>query len=263
MLCQELLEQKDWDSLAQVAKKHMKKNHASSWKAFFYFGISMYKQEQYVLAIAAFEKSERIYEDDAQLHYNLGLAYFKIGNYQHTVEHFKKCTILDNKHPYAYNNLAFLFNIHMIYNETLNTCRQAKQHNPNHNTHMHWAFAEFKEGNVVKAIKKIRKGVQKQPNNEDNWVVWGLILRHAGRYKSAKHKFQKALKLNAQNETAKAELSLVLNLLHFDRLLPTDARLKLSQTAYARALGLGDPQANGESIAVDSDQQQKSMCPTF
>jgi len=28
---------------------------------------------------------------------------------------------------------------------------------------MHWAFAEFKEGNVVKAIKKIRKGVQKQP----------------------------------------------------------------------------------------------------
>ena len=41
----------------------------------------MYKQSEYVLAIAAFEKAERIQDDDAQLHYNLGLAYFKVGNY--------------------------------------------------------------------------------------------------------------------------------------------------------------------------------------
>ena len=201
----------------------------------------MYKQGSYVLAIAAFEKSERIYEDDAQLHYNLGLAYFKIGNYQHTVEHFKKCIILDNKHPYAYNNLAFLFNIHMIYPETLNICRQAKEFNrQGHNTHMHWAFAEFKEGNVVKAIKKIRKGVQKQPRSGECWVVWGLILRSAGKYRSARHKFEKALKLNPRNETAKSELDLVKNLMHFDELLPTDCQLKLSQSAYAHALGLGN-----------------------
>ena len=49
--------------------------------AFFYYGIAMYKQSEYVLAIAAFEKSERINDENAQLHYNLGLAYFKIGNY--------------------------------------------------------------------------------------------------------------------------------------------------------------------------------------
>ena len=135
----------------------------------------------------------------------------------------------DNKHPYAYNNLAFLFNMHMIYKETLNICRQAKEFNSkDHNTHMHWAFAEFKEGNVVKAIKKIRKGVQKQPENSHNWVVWGLILRSAGKYNSAKHKFEKALKLEPNNETAKSELTLVNNLMHFDKLLPTDATVRLS-----------------------------------
>lgn len=109
--------------MANESKRHLEKNHTSSWKAFFYYGIAMYKQCEYVLAIAAFEKSERIQDDDAQLHYNLGLAYFKVGNYQHTVEHLKKCILFDNKHPYAYNNLAFLFNIHMIYKETLNICR--------------------------------------------------------------------------------------------------------------------------------------------
>jgi len=55
-----------------------------------------------------------------------------------------------------------------------------------------------------------------------------LILRSAGKYKSAKHKFEKAIKLNPKNETAKQELSLVNNLMHFDELLPTDAQLKLS-----------------------------------
>jgi len=115
-----------------------------------------------VLAIASFEKSEKINSLDAQLHYNLGLAYFKIGNNSQAVEHFKKCIMIDNTHPYAYNNLAFLFNSHMIYKETLNICAQAKEFNRSgHNTHMHWAFAEFKEGNVVRAIKKIRKGVVK------------------------------------------------------------------------------------------------------
>ena len=76
-----------------------------------------------MLAIAACEKSEKINSQDAQLHYNLGLSYFKIGNYSQAVEHFKRCILIDNTHPFAYNNLAFLFNMHMIYKETLNICR--------------------------------------------------------------------------------------------------------------------------------------------
>ena len=207
-----------------------------------------------MLAIAAFEKSEKINSNDAQLHYNLGLSYFKIGNYSQAVEHFKKCILIDNTHPYAYNNLAFLFNMHMIYKETLNICRQAKEFNRyGHNTHMHWAFAEFKEGNVVKAIKKIRKGVQKQPKNADNWVVWGLILRSAGKYKSAKHKFEKAIKLDSMHETAKQELLLVENLIHFDNLLPTDAQLRMSQQAYDQATSQAreaEKQLNAEHLRV-------------
>ena len=124
---------------------------------------------------------------------------------------------------------------------------------------MHWAFAEFKEGNVVKAIKKIRKGVQKQPKNADNWVVWGLILRSAGKYKSAKHKFQKALKIDSDHETAKQELTLVENLIHFDTLLPTDAQLRMSQSAYAQAALVGRP--NGG--ANDPSQQEGWGCTVF
>ena len=48
-------------------------------------------------------------------------------------------------------------------------------------------------------------------------------MRSAGKYKRAKHKFAKALKLNPKNETAKSELDLVNNLMLFDKNLPTDA----------------------------------------
>ena len=104
---------------------------------------------------------------------------------------------------------------------------------------MHWAFAEFKEGNVVKAIKKIRKGVQKTPNNPECWIVWGLILRSAGKYRSAKHKFARALKIDPENDTAAQEYELIQSLIHFDQILPSDSNIKLSQDAYERALGLG------------------------
>lgn len=107
-------------------------------------------------------------------------------------------------------------------------CAQAKEHNrEGHNTHRHWAFAEFKEGNLVRAIKKIRKGVKKEPKCAENWVVWGLILRTASKYSSAKHKFERALKIDPKNETAQYELSVVNALLFYDSVLPQDATLKM------------------------------------
>ena len=59
--------------------------------------------------------------------------------------------------------------------------------------------------------------------------------------------FEKALRLNKKNETAKAELDLVKNLMHFDEILPTDASLRLSKTAFAQALGLGEAANNSDS----------------
>lgn len=79
----------------------------------------------------------------------------------------------------------------------------AKRNNPdNHNCHRNWAFALFKQGHMVKAIKKIKKGVQKNKKDPENWIVWGLILRNVGNYQSAKHKYEKALKLDPNNENA-------------------------------------------------------------
>lgn len=75
-----MLRQQSWDSLQVICQKHIQKKHTSYTRAFFYYGIAMYKQGDYVKAITAFEKAEMGDPKNAQLHYNLGLAYFKVAN---------------------------------------------------------------------------------------------------------------------------------------------------------------------------------------
>ena len=141
------------------------------------------------------------------------------------VEHFKICTQVDPRHAYAYNNLAFIYNMHQYYQETINVCNTAKMHTPegeNHTCHRHWAFALFKRGEMAKAIKKIKKGILLNPQDADNWIVWGLILRTVGSYPSAQHKFEQALKADPDNETAAFELDILRKIMELDEQISLD-----------------------------------------
>lgn len=119
VLCLELLQRHEWAELCQVARGHLKKKHTSHFKALFYYGIALYKQNSFRDAITLLKQASAINNGDAQLHYNLGLAFFKLEDYSSSVEHFSKCVELDPRHPFAYNNLAFIFNMYQVYKETL------------------------------------------------------------------------------------------------------------------------------------------------
>jgi len=69
---------------------------------------------------------------------------------------------------------------------------------------------------MAKAVKKIKKSVEKYPRDPDNWIIWGLILCTAGNYASAKHKYKKALKLDKTNATALEELKRIEKIIELD-----------------------------------------------
>ena len=64
-ICLNLMNCQNWPDLAAVAKEHLRHRHNSSWKAFFYYGVSMFKQGKYLVAVAAFEKAEKVNQEDA------------------------------------------------------------------------------------------------------------------------------------------------------------------------------------------------------
>ena len=173
--------------------------------------------------------------DDPQVHYNLGLTYFKDEKYSSAVDHLKICIQLDKHHPYAYNNLAFIYNMHKYYTETIAVCNTAKASNDNDsetvtNCLRHWAFALFKQGEMAKAIKKIKHAIEVNPADADNWIIWGLIMRTVGSYSQAKHKFEQALRLQPHNETAKFEMDIL------RKILELDAQISLDQVATIRKI---------------------------
>lgn len=153
----------EWERLEVEAVDQLDLMKGKSPKAFFFLGISLYKMQFYDQACLAFQRSSELKADDAQVQYNLGLAYFKEEKYSLAVEHLKICTQIDATHPYAYNNLAFIYNMHKYYSETINVCNTAKNHDPDGwaslNCLRHWAFALFKKGEMAKAIKKIKSAI--------------------------------------------------------------------------------------------------------
>jgi len=102
----------DWSQLDEFATQHLEDTKGRSFKGFFYLGVSLYKVGDFENAVKAFQRAEEIQAEDAQLHYNLGLANFKLEQYNQAVDHLKKCTKIDEHHVHAYNNLAFIFNMH-------------------------------------------------------------------------------------------------------------------------------------------------------
>lgn len=75
---------------------------------------------------------------------------------------------------------------------------------------------------MAKAIKKIKKAILLSPHDADNWIVWGLILRVVGSYQSAKHKFEQALRVDPENETARFELEILKKIIELDNQISLD-----------------------------------------
>lgn len=86
----------------------------------------------------------------------------------------------------------------------------------NHTCHRHWAFALFKKGDMSNATKKIKKAIDLDPNDPDNWITWGLIMRVFGNYVNAMHKFKHALILEPLNRTAQQEIILLNRIMELD-----------------------------------------------
>ena len=113
--CIDIIKNQDWQKLESMSVEQLDDTKGKSPKGFFYLGVALYKIGAYGKAIKSFLKSNELNPNDAQLQYNLGLSYFKEEQYTLAVEHLKLCTQLDPLHRYAYNNLAFIYNMHQYY----------------------------------------------------------------------------------------------------------------------------------------------------
>lgn len=124
--CLDFVYCEEWEKLENFALDRLDETGATSAKAFFFLGFALYKMEHYHQSITAYQKSIELVPLDAQTQYNLALAYFKECKYPKTLDHLKLCTQIEPKHPYAYNNLAFIYNMNGYYKQAEIVCDTAE-----------------------------------------------------------------------------------------------------------------------------------------
>ena len=69
-----------------------------------------------------------------------------------------------------------------------------------------WTYALIKEKYFVDAILNIRKAIEINPKDPENWLMWGTVQKINGDFSSAKNKFEIALKIDPNHTLAKEEL---------------------------------------------------------
>lgn len=205
----------EWDALEDAALDELDLHQGESARGYFYLGIALYRMDHFKAAMYAYQKCTTLNGECAEAHYNLAISYVKNNKPKYAVDHFKIVFKLEPMHPWAYCNLAFLYNTHQHYVEALVVCMEAEKlfGDYNHRCYKHWAYALFMkekdrikmQNNMSEAFKKITLATQLNPEDADCWIMWALMLRSIGNYVLAQHKLDVANKLSPDHPAIKYE----------------------------------------------------------
>ena len=137
-------------------------------EAYYNKGIIEYEEGQYDLSIENFKKAIEINESVFDYHYNLGLAYIKTEEYDLAITSFNKAIVLNSRDFDVYQNLGLAF---------------------------------FNKGEFLKAAKAYKKAVMLNSNDPENFENTGAAYFSLKNYKEAIFYFKQAVKLEPRNST--------------------------------------------------------------
>ena len=123
----------------------------------------------------AFKQAIRIDPDDAEAHYNLGLAYYRLGFYKDAIEAYKQAIRIDPDYVGAHGNLG---------------------------------NAYCKLGNYTKAIEAYKQAIRIDPDDSIAHYNLGITYDELGFYKDAVEAFKQAIRIDPDNAKAHYNLGI-------------------------------------------------------
>ena len=151
--------------------------------------------------------------DDAQLHNLYALILFKLNNYEHAIDNWKKSLEIDPNKIESYNGLANSFLKLEKFDEAIKNFDQIIKIKPSIGEIYHGkAFALMNLCKFDDAINNFKIALKKNPNNPDIYNMLGSTFFRQKKWEEACENFVKALELKHNHSLAVKNL---INLLTF------------------------------------------------
>ncbi len=168
----ELLREKDIDYALDIARELQKEN-PESHEAFYLEALVMQQLNQWDISIEAIEKALELSEEDNAMYYNLrGNVLMQKEELDQAEKDFDKSIEL-NDTPAAHRNKVMLM---------LMTDRGQQ------------------------AISYLLERIKKNPQDPENWILMGDMIKRGGQPDKARTYYQQALKIDPDNEYAQRQL---------------------------------------------------------
>jgi protein O-mannosyl-transferase len=153
--------------------------------------------------ITSYKKALSIDPNDKGSLMNLGVCYYRIKEYEKSIDCTKKAIAISQNDYSLYGNLADAYFMSNNFDKAiLNYEFSIKNNSVQYNTYNYLGVAWFNKKNYPKAIEVFKKGLQLQPEHAEMYLNYGNALAISSRIKEAIPMFEKAYALNPNQKNA-------------------------------------------------------------
>lgn len=220
------------------------KREPNSARACSNLGNTWFKNQRYEDAIHMYKRSLTFPYSYPFIHYNLAVAYEKVGQIDRAIEAYKASITRHNDNTLAYNNLGTIYHKQGLYDMAIEAYKQALTNNPyfplSHNNlgntyerigdsekalaeyqealkiddtyadaHNNLGAVYLKKGIPDKALVEFQKATQLNPDHRDAHYNLGIAYAGKGLYGEAIHELTLATKYNPTDYSAHKDLGIL------------------------------------------------------
>lgn len=146
----------------------------------------------------------------AEIHYDLGLYFYEVGEYELSLKHYRRATEIDPQFPEAYFGIGLLFYTLGDDENAIRYYRESLARDPDDaDTRNNLGLIHYRRGELVLAREQIEEAVRLQPDFPDALYNLGLVYYQQSELQSAVTNFLAALRLDPEYLRARFNLGVV------------------------------------------------------
>lgn len=150
------------------------------------------QEERWVDAIKLIESHPSLFEEDAELTWNLGWAYFKLENWKAAQVHLSRARDLNPKLAAAWWALGAAQMEAGVLAEAERNVKEALRIRDSSNARLTLALILMQRGKLAEAEQIQLRGIQLKPESPERWESYACFLDDVGRQSEAQVAYNKA-----------------------------------------------------------------------